>query len=118
MTGLSVPGFLVDNAGDLIFFNDAAGVLLGQRFEEAGRMTPDEWGTRFGPLDAGGSAMEVEELPLTIALRQGRPAQSRFHIRSLDGGSHEINVTAIPIVTTEGTSGAMAFFWALDGGEG
>jgi PAS domain-containing protein len=113
LSSLSTPAFLVDEEGVLVFYNDAAGVLLGRRFEEAGRMRPEEWGRAFGPVDASGKAIGVEELPLTLALRRGRPAHSRFKIRSLDGRDHKIEVSAVPIVTTEGTSGAMAIFWPV-----
>jgi PAS domain-containing protein len=114
MTGLSTPAFLVDEDGVLVFYNEAAGVLLGRRFEEVGRMGPEDWGTAFGPFDAEGERLDPEELPLTIALRRGRPGHSRFRIRALDGAEHRIEVSAIPIQTTEGTSGAMAVFWADD----
>lgn len=117
MAGLSTPAFLVDEDGVLVFYNEAAGGLLGRRFEEIGRMTPEEWGTAFGPFDLEGNRLEVEELPLTIALRGGRPAHSRLRIRALDGREHQIQVAAIPINTTAGTRGAMAVFWT-DGEEG
>jgi PAS domain-containing protein len=113
LSSLSTPAFLVDEDAVLVFYNDAAGVLLGKRFEEAGRMRPEEWGTAFGPVDAGGGSIEIDQLPLTLALRRGRPAHARFQIRSLDGTDHEIEVSAVPIVTTEGTSGAMAIFWPV-----
>ena len=116
MTGLSTPAFLVDEEGVLIFYNDAAGGLLGRRFEEVGKLTPEQWSTAFGPFDPEGKPLDVEELPLTIALRGGRPAHSRFRIRALDGAEHGIQVSAIPINTAEGTRGAMAIFWS-DGDE-
>ena len=117
MAGLSTPAFLVDDQGVLIFYNEAAGAVLGKRFEEIGRMTPDEWGAAFGPIDAEGGQLPFEELPLTIALRRNRPAHSRFRIRSLDGSAHEIQASAIPIVTTEGVRGAMAIFWPVNDAE-
>jgi PAS domain-containing protein len=117
LSSLSTPAFLVDEQGVLVFYNDAAGALLGKRFEEAGRMRPEEWGTDFGPVDASGAQVPIDELPLTLALRRGRPAHSRFHISSLDGHSHEIEVSAVPIVTTEGTSGAIAIFWPVEEGQ-
>jgi PAS domain-containing protein len=113
ISSLSTPAFLVDEEGILVFYNDAAGVLLGKRFEEAGRMTPEEWGTVFGPLDADGRPMTIEELPLTRALRGGRPAHSRFQIRALDGALRRIEVSAIPILTSGGSRGAMAVFWPM-----
>jgi PAS domain-containing protein len=113
MSSLSTPAFLVDEEGELVFFNDAAGALLGKRFEEVGKMTPEEWGTMFGPIDHDGTPIPFDRLPLTIALRQGRPAHSLFRIRSLDETEHEIEVSAMPIVTTGGSRGAMAIFWPV-----
>jgi PAS domain-containing protein len=111
MTSLSTPAFLVDEEGVVVFYNDAAAGLLGVRFEEAGRMAPEEWGSAFGPFDEGGEQVPFDELPLTRALRGGRPAHSRFRIRSLKGAEHAIEVSAFPILTTSGTRGAMAIFW-------
>jgi PAS domain-containing protein len=111
---LSTPGFLVDEDGMVVFFNDAASVLLGVRFEEIGEMGPDRWGTAFGPFDDSGEQVPFEDLPLTIALRHGRPAHARFRIRSLKGAENDIEAAAVPILTVEGTRGAMVFFWKLD----
>jgi PAS domain-containing protein len=111
MSSLSTPAFLVDEDGILVFYNEAAGILLGRRFEEVGQMGPDEWGASFGPLDKGGEPLPFDQLPLTIALRQGRPAHAEFSIRSLDGRNHQIEVSAMPIVATGGARGAMAIFW-------
>ena len=117
MAGLSTPAFLVDEEAVVVFYNEAAGALLGRRFEEAGRMRPEEWSTAFGPIDSFGKPIDLEHLPLTVALRRGRPAHHRFRIQSLDSGEHEIEVSAIPIVTTEGTRGAMAIFWPAESEE-
>ena len=113
MTGLSTPAFLVDEDAVAVFYNEAAGVLLGQRFEERGKMTAAEWTSAFGPYDSEGRRLDIEELPLTVVLRRGRPAHSRLSIHAVDGTDHDIEVSAIPIVTTEGTRGAMAFFWPV-----
>ena len=98
-----------------MFYNESAAALLGVSFEDAGRMGPEEWGTAFGPFDETGEQIPFEELPLTIALRQGVPAHSHFTIRSLGGDEHPIEASALPIRASEGTSGAMVFFWRLEG---
>jgi hypothetical protein len=36
-----------------------------------------------------------------------------MHIHSASGESHEIEVSALPIVGTEGFRGAMAIFWPV-----
>ena len=121
LTSISTPAFLVDADGVLVFYNEAAGALLGIPFEEAGRMEPKEWGSRFGPVDSDGQRIPLDELPLTVALREGKPAHSSFRIRSAEGDDHDIEVSALPISADE-ISGAMAIFWlreddAAAGGE-
>jgi PAS domain-containing protein len=114
MSSLSTPAFLVDEGGVLVFYNEAAGGLLGVRFEEFGRAGPEEWGSRFGPFDSDGSQIPYDRLPITLALREGRPVHDRFRIRSLEGVEHDIEVSAMPIQTTGGSQGAIAFFWTAE----
>jgi PAS domain-containing protein len=110
-SNVATPAFLVDDSGVLIFFNEAAGELLGIRFEEAGGMGPEEWGRRFAPMGLDGTQLSPEELPLTIALNEGRPAHGQMRIRSASGDAHEIEVTAFPVVGQTGPRGALAIFW-------
>jgi hypothetical protein len=53
---LSVPTFLVDPKGTLLFYNEPAEVLLGSRFDETGAMPAEKWSTIFAPVDQGGPA--------------------------------------------------------------
>jgi PAS domain-containing protein len=111
ISSLSTPAFLVDEGGVLIFYNESAGSLLGRRFEEVGKVGPEQWGTMFGPFDADGKPIPYDDLPLVRAVRQGLPAHSVFSIRSAEGIEHEIEVSALPIVTPHGSRGGLAFFW-------
>ena len=52
---LSIPVFITDTAGDLIFYNEPAEQILGKRFEETGEMPKEEWSTAFKPLDEKGN---------------------------------------------------------------
>jgi len=112
LTSLSTPAFLVDGGGGLLFYNEAAGALLGISFEESGRMPAEEWSHSMGPFDEDGNPIPIEELPTTKALRKGRPAHGRFEIRSAKGEQYEIESSALPIVAEGGQEGAMVFFWA------
>jgi PAS domain-containing protein len=111
LTSLSTPAFLVDESGALIFYNEAAGAMLGISFEESGRMPAKEWGMAVGPFDDDGKPIPVEEIPSTKALRRGRPAHGSFTVRSVKGEEFEIESTALPIVAEGGQEGAMIFFW-------
>jgi PAS domain-containing protein len=114
LSSISTPAFLVDAGGVLVFFNEAAGTLLGKRFEEAGKMGPEEWGSAFGPFDERHEPIPFEELPLTVALREGRPCHASHHIHSARGVEHDIEVSAFPLVSTDGGfRGALAIFWPV-----
>ena len=113
MSSLTTPAFLIDLEGNLVFFNDPAGELLGLRYEEAGRMGPQEWGTKFEPTHTDGSPFPVEDLPLSRALGDGLPAHERMHIKSVTGVESDIEVCAFPITGVDGTHGALAIFWLL-----
>jgi PAS domain-containing protein len=115
LTSISTPAFLLDENSRLVFYNESAGALLGVSFEETGRMDPTEWTGSFGPFDDDGNPIGIEDLNITQALRNGRPAHSNFCIRSARGEEHGIEAAAFPIIASEeGSSGAMIFFWPLE----
>ena len=111
MSALSTPAFLVDEGGLLVFYNEAAGMLLGKRFEELGAVGPLEWGSLFGPFDENGEPIPYDDLPLVKAVRAGRPAHAELSVRSTDGTQHDVEVSAFPILTAHGSQGAIAVFW-------
>lgn len=110
---LNVPVFIVDPEGNLIFYNASAEGLLGRRFEDTGEMPMEIWSTAFHPTDEDGNAIPPNELPLVNTTKNHVPSHKSFWLRSLDGKSHNVSVTAIPIVgRSQEFVGAMAIFWA------
>jgi PAS domain-containing protein len=114
MSALSTPAFLVDEGGLLVFYNEAAGMLLGKGFEEVGHVGPSEWGGLFGPYDPGGETIPYEDLPVVRAVRAGRPAHASFGVRAFDGQVHAVECSAFPILTAHGSQGAIAIFWPVE----
>jgi PAS domain-containing protein len=112
MSVLETPSFLVDDDGVLVFFNEAAGEMLGKRFEETGRLTREQWNT-IGPVDAQGNVIDSEDMPLTVALREGRPAHGRFHICTDQGKIVEVETSAVPLVSGGDFHGALVVFWPV-----
>jgi PAS domain-containing protein len=116
LSSLSTPAFLVNQPGDVVFFNEAAGALLGRRFEETGAMSAQDWLNDFGPLDERGEPIPIERQPLTIALRSNRAGYARHRIRSLGGAEHDVEVSGLPIMGVDGFQGGMIFFWPAEEG--
>jgi len=109
---LAMPIFVVDPAGNLLFYNEPAEALLGRRYEETGEMPVEEWSQIFQPTTADGSPVPSEALPFVIALQQHQAAHLAFQIRGLDGVSRQLEVTAFPLEGQGGRHlGAVAIFW-------
>ena len=110
VASITVPGFVTDDAGNVIFYNDAAGELLGRRFEETGRLTREEW-SEIGPMDEQGNQLDWDALPLTTALRHNRPAHQRFRICTDEQHLLMIETSAVPLTAADGHHGAIVVFW-------
>ena len=115
MSALSTPAFLVDEGGLLVFFNEAAGALLGKGFDEIGHVGRSDWDGVFGPRHADGKVVTYDELPVVRALRTTRPTHGSFGVRGFDGRVHDVESTAFPLVGAHGTEGALSIFWPVDG---
>jgi PAS domain-containing protein len=114
LTSISTPAFLVGDGGALLFFNEAAGAMLGRRFEDTEVLSAADWTSEFGPFDETGEAIPYDRIPATAALRGNRPFHGRFKIKGARGMPLEIAASAIPIVGAGGSSGAIVIFWPIE----
>jgi PAS domain-containing protein len=113
---LALPVFIAGDAGQLLFYNEPAERLLGRRYDEAGEMSLTQLGELFRTADEDGSPLPTEQLPLAVALLQGKPAHRRLRYLALDGAWRIIEVTAFPIEVEHGErAGAVALFWEANG---
>ncbi|CAN5162254.1 hypothetical protein BH11BAC5_BH11BAC5_30880 [soil metagenome] len=109
---LSIPVFITDTKGNLIFYNEPAEEILGKRFEDTGEMPVEQWATDFKPFDENGTPLPPAELPLVNTLEDSLPHHKTFWIESMQGKNQKISVTAYPIIGRTGKmSGAVAIFW-------
>jgi PAS domain-containing protein len=109
---ISLAAVLVDVEGALVYYNEAAAEVIGTRFEERGMIPREEWSAEMGPVDEHGRQLDLEELPLTAALRDGRPGYGQFFIRA-EGGLMEIVAGTLPLVGPSGNNGALVIFWPV-----
>ncbi len=112
-SGMAVPMILVDDGGDLLFFNEPAEVLLGQRFDEVGDLPLDQRRRIFAFRDEDRQPLPDDQPPLVVALREQRPVHRRVWLRGFDGQDRAIEVTAFPLLGGGGhLIGGVAMFWA------
>ncbi len=114
-SSLAVPIIVVDDKLTLVYFNEHAEKIFGRRFEEMGELRRGEWTHTFRPTYEDGSPVKREEMPLTIAIDEGRPAHNRYYIQALDGAVRKIEGIAFPL---EGQGcrklGAVGIFWEIE----
>lgn len=111
-SGLAVPVILVDGEGDLLFFNEPAGVLLGERFDEVGDMPLERRRRLFAFRDEHGNPLPDDQPPLIVALREQRPVHRRVWMLGFDGVDRAVEVTAFPLLGSGGhLIGGVAMFW-------
>jgi PAS domain-containing protein len=111
---LLMPIFMVDPAGNLLFYNEPAELILGRRFEETGEMPMSEWSTIFEATDDAGVPIAPQELPLAIALAERRPTHRVLWIRGLDTVRRHVEVTCFPLIGQASRYlGAIAIFWEV-----
>ncbi len=112
---LSIPVFITDTNGNLIFYNEPAEEILGNRFEDTGEMPVEKWSTDFKPVDELGVPLLPDDLPLVKTLKNCLPYHKNFCIENLKGKIEKISVTSYPIIGRTGKMlGAVAIFWKLE----
>ncbi|MBX3055974.1 MAG: hypothetical protein KF770_05825 [Anaerolineae bacterium] len=115
---LAMPIFIVDENGNLVFYNEPAELILGQRFEEAGEVQIEEWTTILRLTDKDGNELPYEERPLVLALNERRPTFHQIWITPFDHVPRLIAITTFPLIgQADRFLGAMAIFWEVEAGK-
>jgi|SRR5215211_313615 len=112
---ISIPALVLDANGGLAFFNHAAAEILGSRFEETGPLSEREWRFELS-RDGEGERTPWSADSIPLALREGRPAHERFHLRGRDDERVEVEASILPLVGARGISGGVLAFWPVEAG--
>jgi PAS domain-containing protein len=113
---ISTPALIADSEGSLVFYNEAAGEIIGRRFEEAGRLSQDRWRAALSPADGKDTAENADTL--SQGLTGSAAAHGRFYIRGYDDREVEVEASAIPLTRDEDLHGTLIAFWPVDGPSG
>jgi len=113
---LDTPTFLIDAGANLVYYNDAAGILLGLPWQGTWpTLAPAVWGPRWVPTTIDDAPIPLEQLPIMVALEKRRPVHRWLCIVGLDAVRRRIEVTAFPLTGKQGeVLGAVSLFWQPD----
>ena len=110
---LFVPVLVMDTTGTVVFYNEPAERILGVRFEETGRIDPEEADRLIELSDDPAASSDEVARPIITALQQRRPAHARrWLLRRSDRVRLQVELTAFPVIDQEDRLlGAVAMFW-------
>ncbi len=109
---LATPMFLLDAGGMLVFFNDAAALLLGKSFAEVGEMPSGEFGAALQMTTIDGTPVRRRDSPAGIAFYQRQPAHRTVMATGFSGERRTYEATAYPLLGAQGEMyGVLSVFW-------
>jgi PAS domain-containing protein len=115
---LATPMFLMDPGGMLVFYNDAAALLLGKSFAELGEIPSGEFGAALELTTLDGKRLLRRDTPSGIAFFEHRPSHQTVLATSYDGIRRAYEATAYPLIGATGEMhGVLAVFWEHKNGE-
>jgi PAS domain S-box-containing protein len=116
-SNIATPVTVMDERGNLVFFNEPAEQIVGQTYAEVGELAPHEWTRIFVVERLDGTPVRLDEMPVGIAHRERCPSHDTLAFTTQDGTRHEIEVTAFPLLgRDEDYFGVVAIFWEVRNG--
>lgn len=111
-SNLATPMFLMDPGGMLVFYNDAAALLLGKSFAELGEIPSGEFGAALELSTPDGEKLLRRDTPSGVAFFEHRPSHQTVMATSYDGIRRAYEATAYPLLGATGEMhGVLAVFW-------
>lgn len=113
---LTMPIWMMDAEGNVIYYNEPAERLLGVQFDHAGPIHAEQLAEMFRTTDLDGRPLPDKEMPVVAALVERSPVHGKIRFCGLDGVWHDVEISAIP-VEGQGSRflGVCATFWEIQG---
>ena len=112
---LTLPIWMMDENGNLLYYNEPAERLLGVQFDDAGPLHADQLAEMFRATDLEGEPLADKELPVVSALIKRKPAHGQIRFCGFDGVWRDVNIAALPVEGQGGRFlGVFATFWESD----
>jgi hypothetical protein len=111
---LATPMSLMDARGVVVFYNDAAALLIGKPFGEMGELPAEEFAEVLQMQTPDGQRLRRRDTPAGVALFQRRPAHMVLAAVGYDGVRRVVHNTAYPLFgTTSEMHGVVSVFWLV-----
>jgi len=111
-SNLATPMFLLDSGGMLVFYNDAAAMLLGKSFAELGEIPAGEFGAALELTTPDGTPVRSRDSASGIAFFERRPAHRILMATAYNGVRRRYETTAYPLMGAAGEMyGVVVVFW-------
>lgn len=111
---LTIPIWMMDDDGNLIYYNEPAETLLGVRFDDVGPVKAEEVSEMFRVTDLEGQPLPEQDLPILVAMTQRHPAHNEVRYCGMDGIWRDVAITATPVEGQAGRFlGVFATFWEI-----
>jgi PAS domain-containing protein len=111
---LATPMFLIDAEGMLVFYNEAAELLIGRSFAELGEIPSLEFGETLQLAAADGTPLRRRDTPAGVAFFERRPSHQVVDITTYDGARRTVEATAYPLFgAAQDLHGVLTVFWEV-----
>jgi len=111
-SNLATPMFLLDALGTLVFFNDAAEMLIGKPFADLGEIPAGEFGAVMELATPEGAPVRRRDTPAGLAFFERKPAHETLLATGYDGVRRMVEATAYPLFGAVGEMcGVVSVFW-------
>jgi PAS domain S-box-containing protein len=94
---LALAIWMMDDVGNLLYYNAPAEKLLGARFDDVGPIHAEQLGELFQTSLVGEPDEDNAEIPVVTALRTRHPSHGPVRFCGLDGVWREVDISALPI---------------------
>jgi PAS domain-containing protein len=111
-SNLATAMFLLDAEGMLVFYNDAAEMLIGKSFAELGEIPASDFGEVLELATPEGEPLRRRDSPAGVAFFEQRPAHQTLSATGYDGVRRTLEATAYPLFGAVGEMcGVISVFW-------
>ena len=111
-SNLATAMFLLDAEGMLVFYNDAAELLIGKPFADLGEIPAGEFGAVMELATPDGEPVKRRDTPAGLAFFERRPAHKTLVATGYDGVRRTVEATAYPLFGAVGEMcGVVSVFW-------